>query len=327
MLYIRFFLMMIFPCFSVLCMDDFFATEETSEPKKISLRFVSPSPSPREMSLEASESEDEDEDGGLRPNRIKYPNASRLWPHLKSLHPYIRPEGFPFMEALIRCTSGIAFHTDPTLIRILYQVTYDLSEAFREQDIDHALCGRSLLSFCRHKGLSKWQTKVHFAINDRDDSRVQEITQHLNALGYRLSPIASGYSVYLDEKINLRGLEKEESARYASAPIAILRLYKEGEDGLIFIDLNPQKDDWIPKKNWDAKIPESFGRYGDKIKVHVIGNYDEYLNALYGYEYKTHEIHERCSFVLSENELKMATPSEGGLRQYRPFSSEKCVVQ
>ncbi len=326
MVYIRIFLMMIFPCFSALCMDDFSAIKETWEPKKISLRFVSPPPSPRmEMSFEASESEDED--GGLRPNHIDYPNVSRLWPHMKSLHPYIRPEGFPFMEALIRCTSRMSFHTHPTLIRILYQVTYDLSEAFREQDIDHAVYGKTLLSFCRHKGLSKWQTKVHFAINARDHSRVQEITQHLNALGYILSPLASGYSVYWHEKINLRGLEKEESSRCASDPIAILRLYKEEEDGLSFIGLNPQKDDWIPKKNWYAKSSEPFGAYGDKIKVHVIGNYDEYLNTLYGHKYKTHEIYKKYSFVLSENDLKMAIPSEGGLRQYRPFSSEKCLVQ
>lgn len=253
------------------------------------------------------------------PDPKLYPNSHRVWPMLKGLHPYIRADGFPFMEALIRLTSGVAFQSSPDLVRVLFQATYDLSEIFGSYNIDYSLCGKSLLYFCRHKGFAKWQRRVHFAVNAYDHQAISDVISELKRLNYSPHPTVSGYRIYISESFKLQApWENLAFSPKIKEPIAIIRLYNEENEGLNYIDIDtPLKDDYIPKESWLKKNSHTFTGSKGKIKINIVGNAEKHLNNIYGPSWETHEERDHKLLRLSKEELKPALPESGwGLRLY-----------
>ncbi len=253
------------------------------------------------------------------PDPALYPNARRVWPALKSLHPYISAEGFPFMEALIRLTTGIAFQSPPNLVRMLFQVSYDISEILQTYSIDYSLYGKSLLYLCRHEGFSKWQRKIHFAVNSHDPQIITQMIAELKRLGYSSHPTAFGYKIYIDDNFKLQApWEDIAFSPKLKEPIAIIRLYDEGNEGLNYIDFNtPLKDDYISKQSWCTKTSCAVMGGQGKIRLNIIGNAKNYLNHRYSSSWQTHEERDNKLLFLSKDELKPAIPEAGwSLRIY-----------
>jgi hypothetical protein len=164
--------MLILVDYSAICMDDGEPFTQEANIRNCVLQFKDHISDKEESSLSEEESLESIEGNAYpAPDLNLYPQARRIWSKLKYLQPYIRSEGFPFMEALIRQTSGLYLQTRSDRSRLLYQVMHDVSEIFQEMKLDHALCRKSLLYFCRHHGLSKWQKRVHFSVNSKDQGR------------------------------------------------------------------------------------------------------------------------------------------------------------
>jgi hypothetical protein len=315
-------LIIIFPAFG--SSDEFAELKIEKQPLKCSLKFREP-PSDTQDSLEEEDMScaimltSADNEEYPAPDPELYPNACRVWPALKGLHPYIRAEGFPFMEALIRLTTGIAFQSSLSLVRLLFQVSYDMSEIFQTYNIDYSLCGKSLLYFCRHEGFSKWQRRIHFAVNSCDTQIITQMTAELKRLGYSSHPTAFGYRIYIDDSFKLQApWENVAFSPKIKEPIAIIRLYDEGNEGLNYIDFNtPLKDDYISKESWLTKASCAVTGGHGKIRLNIIGNAKNYLNHRYSSSWQTHEARDDKLLCLSKEELKPAIPEIGwSLRVY-----------
>lgn len=296
--------------------------DDDDEKSKASLRFSSHPGIPLDAIIESE----------------SYEALKRAELYVNYLYPEMRPEGLPSLLLLLKLGHEGCPMDACNRVRCLCQGTYDLSEIFKQKDIEYALCGKSLLAFKRHGGLCKWHKKIYFAVKSDDHSKIESCETILQKLGYTLGwKTMNKRILYATKNLKLQA-PKEEEVFTPSAPwpLVVIRFYdrvKEGlrfledpipldeksEKGQRFLETPLIKSDFISHAMWKGKTLNTFPKCkGDYIKVNILSNSETYLKTLYGEDWETHELSKGVKRALTQDDLKALEPPRY-LRTLKPL--------
>ena len=91
--------------------------------------------------------------------------------------------------------------TSPTIVKLLYQIVYDVKSVFEIFGIKYWAIGGTFLGAIRHKGIIPWDDDADLGIKKKDQKAFLALEPLFNELGYSLVKMFFGYKLYYTRRV------------------------------------------------------------------------------------------------------------------------------
>jgi phosphorylcholine metabolism protein LicD len=125
----------------------------------------------------------------------------------------------------------------PSIVKMLYQMLFDVHTIFSQNKLKYFLDGGSLLGAVRHKGIIPWDDDIDLGIMKLDEKKFLSLKPDLARCGYAITKVFFGYKIFFKKR------KKIEDFDY-SFPFIDILLY-------VYINVDTLKD-----SSHFIKIPE-----------------------------------------------------------------------
>lgn len=171
--------------------------------------------------------------------------------------------------------------TKPTIVKLLYQLTYDVIRMLDLFKIKYWAIGGTFLGCIRHKGLIPWDDDVDIGIFSKDIKTFLSLAPNLKKCGYNITKTFFGYKVFYDKRRLTDGLDY-------SFPNLDVFVYKPDSTGKRYImSLKDARDTWPKEYYAKSQIDKLERHYFGSFKVYTPSDYNTYLSHMYGTDWNT----------------------------------------
>ena len=170
-------------------------------------------------------------------------------------------------------------YTDPEIVFLLYQMTYDVHIILGLKNIKYWADGGTMLAIGRgHKGIIPWDDDVDIAVDEKDEQEIKNMEHMLNKLGYNLIEMHFGYKVCYSNRPTIPNYNH-------SHPGFDIFLYKK-EGNYYVLSRYYSRQRWPNAyyliKDTEDLVKHTFGSF----EIYGVKNSDKYLDSLYGYDWR-----------------------------------------
>jgi len=95
--------------------------------------------------------------------------------------------------------------TKPSIIKLLYQIMYDIKRIFEAYKIKYWAMSGTLLGAIRHNGIMPWDDDLDIGILNSDRNKILSLRKNLNVCGYKIVKTWFGYKVVFKNRKNIPG--------------------------------------------------------------------------------------------------------------------------
>lgn len=163
--------------------------------------------------------------------------------------------------------------TKPSIIKLLYQLMYDVHNILEDEELTYWIICGTLLGAVRNRGIIKWDDDLDIGMFFKDRERIKKLAPKLKRCGYGLVKISFGYKIFY---LNRKNIEGEKF----SFPNLDIFLFDKNGDRYVY-HYKSARDEW--PKEWIEKDAV------DNLKLVEFGIFDvwapmskKYLPRAYG---------------------------------------------
>lgn len=202
--------------------------------------------------------------------------------------------------------------TRPSIIKILYQMTYDIHQIFANASLKYWAIGGTLLGCHRSHGIIFNDNDLDFGIHLKDRKKFIDLIPSFNKCGYSVIKHNIGYKIFITKRKNIKGFDY-------SFPNCDIFLYKQNKETERY-ELYPSSVREMWPKDYFLKeelAPLKLYNFGS-FEIYGPNKTDRYLKKLYGadymevtyveYEHEKEEQLEKVKVKLTKQMLKPAEP-------------------
>jgi phosphorylcholine metabolism protein LicD len=202
--------------------------------------------------------------------------------------------------------------TNAKVIKLLYQLMYDMHRLFEKHGISYWIIGGTALGAVRHRGIIPWDDDLDISVDKRDIPALLSLKNKLEECGYGITKFWLGYKIFY---LN-RPLMKGQKFSFPNLDIFPTEFYKS----VVRFSIKSVRDLW-PKHYIDSQdlFPLRKYDFGD-FKVWGAYSYKNLFNRGYGknwnriayreYDHATDEEIEKVKVKLTESMRVPAKPTK-----------------
>lgn len=202
--------------------------------------------------------------------------------------------------------------TKPSVIKLLYQMTFDATRILDANNIKYWAIGGTMLGSKRHQGIIPWDDDVDLGVTDSDMKKLLRMQIQFNNCGYTFIKTWFGYKMIVIGRKNIKG----ENYSFPNIDFFTFKI-----NGSKYIQSRKMARDTWPKewytKNQILKITKA--KFGD-FYINIPGDSTKYLNRLYGrdwniiayrqYDHEKEEMIEQIKVKLTDKDRVPAQPTK-----------------
>ena len=164
--------------------------------------------------------------------------------------------------------------TDPSIIKLLYQLMYDMHMIFEENNLEYWAIGGTLLGCVRNSGIIPWDDDGDVGIHYKDIKKFLSLKNKFKKCGYSISKDLYGYKLFYTNRKPIQ----DQSFSY---PFVDVFAFKK-IDGKFQLSIKAARDIW-PKEAWtDSELfPLKLYRFGSYY-IKGPNTHIHYFESLYG---------------------------------------------
>ena len=202
--------------------------------------------------------------------------------------------------------------TKPSIIKLLYQLTYDTKRILEFYKINYWMIAGTLLGAIRHKGVIGWDDDSDCGILSKDVKRFLSLRSVFKKIGYDIVDVWFGYKIIYSNRKKLKG----ELYSFPNLDIFTFRLSSDKKK--YEYSYATARNTW-PKEFFTVDQLQNLKKYDfGSYKLYGPSNPEKYLTRAYGKDWYTHayrqydhekdEVVESVKVKLTDKDRVPATP-------------------
>jgi GR25 family glycosyltransferase involved in LPS biosynthesis/phosphorylcholine metabolism protein LicD len=212
--------------------------------------------------------------------------------------------------------------TKPAVIKLLYQLMYDVHQIFTNNGLKYFADGGTFLGAVRSKGIIFNDDDLDVGIMYKDRKKFLDLVPDLKKCGYSISKSWFGYKIFYTKRKKIEGFDY-------SFPFLDVLLYKK-IDGKYRLAYKYAREEW-PKEKWAEKdlFPLKLYEFGN-FEIYGPNDHQTYFDTYYGKDWNEityteydHEKEEAIEKVKVKLTSEMRQPAE----PYDQIVDRQCVKQ
>lgn len=211
----------------------------------------------------------------------------------------------------------------PNIVKLLYQLMYDVDQIFKSHAIPYWANSGTLLGAIRHNGIIPWDDDIDIGMLKKDQERFLELKSVFKKCGYSVVKAWFGFKIFITD----RPLTEGYNYSYPNLDIFIYHMNKEKNHYEMYY--KKARDTW-PNEWWSEEelYPLHDLPFGE-IDIVCPRKYKDYFNRMYGTDwnkiaYREYD-HEKEEFVTDEKIKVKLTPSMRQPAKPTSVRERKCV--
>lgn len=167
--------------------------------------------------------------------------------------------------------------TPENIIKLLYQLFFDVTKILSNNGIKYWLDGGTLLGAVRHKGIIPWDDDLDIGILSKDIKKLKKLKFHLNNCGYDIVKTWFGFKIFYIKRKLIDGFNYS----FPFLDVITFRL----KNGVYKQSLKKAREVW-PKEYWKEEelFPLKEYEFGE-FQVFGPNRYEKYFKSMYGYDW------------------------------------------
>ena len=211
----------------------------------------------------------------------------------------------------------------PNIVKLLYQLAYDVHQILTSHDIQYWCNGGTLLGAIRHGGIIPWDDDIDIGMMLKERERFLELKDVFKKCGYSIVKAWFGYKIFYTKRTLTKGFD------YSYPNLDIFIYHMNEQKNRYEMYYKQARETW-PNEWWfhDELFPLKALSFGDmeltcprKCKDYFIRMYGKDWNKIAYREYD----HEKEEFVTDEKIKVKLTPSMRKPAKPTEIRDRKCV--
>lgn len=211
--------------------------------------------------------------------------------------------------------------TSPKIIKLLYQLMYDVDKLFNYHNIPYWIIAGTSLGAIRHGGIIPWDDDVDIGIDKRDGKSVWELKGELKKCGYDICRHWLGYKIFY------KNIKPKGRYKYSFPNLDVF--FMEHHKGKIRYSRKVCREMW-PKEYWyeEEIFPLKRYTFGD-YDVWGCNNHKNYLERTFGkkwfsqayreYDHETEQVVDKVLVKLTDKDRIPAEPTK--------INKKNCIIK
>lgn len=171
--------------------------------------------------------------------------------------------------------------TSPVIIRLLYQLVYDVKSVLEIYNIKYWAIGGTFLGAIRHKGIIPWDDDADIGIKKSDLRSFLRLEPIFKELGYSMIKMFFGYKLFYSKRKSIDDLQY-------SFPNLDIFIYKLHPSGKKYINAYKKARETWPKDYYTTKqIDHSRKKQFGSFLLNCPSDYKEMFERYFGKDWNT----------------------------------------